>query len=173
MTETYSASELQSYPGGPAAWIRAMSAKSNREANRQGLKSTARGGGNGLDGQSAARGSKRAGAGGIGRAGNTPGVPNQTEQRYRDNFLVPRILAGEIVECVFEGRTFELAHRCTYTPDWCCRLADGTTECHEVKGPHVFGDSRIKFKWAKDKFRNVKWVWAQWRGGKWHVKESA
>lgn len=34
--------------------------------------------------------------------------PNLTEQRYRDTYLVPRILSGEIVECVFEGATIIL-----------------------------------------------------------------
>ena len=170
MTETYPASELQSYPGGPAAWVRAMSAKATRAVSRSGelmrLRMTAR-----------IEDAKKA-AKPVTPKGKKPHAPNETEKRYRDEFLVPRIVAGEIADCEFEGKTYVLADgpkredKCEYTPDWYCRLPDGTVECHEVKGPQVWGDSRIKYKWAKDKFRDVKWVWAQWRGGKWHVKES-
>lgn len=176
MTETYPVSDLHSYPGGPAAWFRAMSAKYTREGNRQVLKPAARGEGKARGGQSTTGAPKNDGDGRSARTGQVPGVPNETEKRYRDEFLVPRILAGEISECVFEGKTYVLADgpkredKCEYTPDWYCQLFDGTIECHEVKGPHVWGDSRVKFKWAKDKFRDVKWVWAQWRDGKWHIR---
>jgi len=177
--ESYPASALHAYPGGPAAWIAAMSAKANREASVCAknahtdfcVKSVTRGAMGSRDEQSTTDGQKNAAGGSIGRNSHTTGVPNQTEQRYRDEFLIPRILSGEIAECVFEGRTFELAHRCTYTPDWWCRLADGREECHEVKGAHVWDDARVKAKVAARMNATICFYWCQWKGGKWRIKQ--
>jgi len=152
--------------GGYEAWHRRVTA----EANRAPIKSGARDKKGAWDEQPATAVSKSAGDGSTGRNRDVPTVPNQTEQRYRDEFLIPRILSGEITECVFEGRTFELAHRCTYTPDWWCRLADGQEECHEVKGAHVWEDSRVKCKVAARQNPGVRFIWGQWRGGEWRVR---
>jgi hypothetical protein len=94
---------------------------------------------------------------------------NQTERRYFETYLAPRILTGEIVSCEFEGRTFELARDCRYTPDFWVVLANGLQEAHEIKGAHVFEDSRIKVKWAAQKYLEVRFTWAQWKGGKWRI----
>ena len=158
---------IRDYPGGYERWHADMT----REANANPVKSVTRGTMGCRDEQSTTDGQKNAAGGSTGRVSHTPGVPNQTETRYRDEFLIPRILSGEIAECVFEGCTFELAHRCTYTPDWWCRLADGQEECHEVKGDHVWEDSRVKCKVAARQNPCVRFVWGQWRGGKWNVRE--
>lgn len=98
------------------------------------------------------------------------GTPNQTEQRYRDEFLVPRILSGGIAECIFEGRTFELAHQCTYTPDWYVIRSDGEIECHEVKGWHIWEDARVKLKVAARLNPCIKFFLSQLKNNAWKVK---
>ncbi len=157
---------IRDYPGGYERWYADMA----REANAHPVKSVTRGTEICQDRQSITDSQKNAGDGSTGRHRDVPTVPNQTEQRYRDEFLIPRILSGEIAECVFEGRTFELAHRCTYTPDWWCRLADGQEECHEVKGAYVWDDSRVKCKVAARQNPGVRFIWGQWRGGEWRVR---
>lgn len=163
------ASTIQAYPGGYERWHADMT----REANRQSLKSAMRGTKICQDRQSITDSQKNAAGGSTGRNSHMPGVPNQTEQRYRDEFLIPRILSGEIAECVFEGVTLILsrAERCTYTPDFWVTLADGGYEAHEVKGAQVWEDSRIKVKWAATAFPGVWFVWGQWKNGKWKVRE--
>lgn len=104
-----------------------------------------------------------------GKTAHARGEPNQTERRYRDEFLIPRILSGEITECVFEGKTFELAHRCSYTPDWYVVRADGGIECHEVKGAHIWDDSRVKLKVAARLNPEVKFVLARWWKETWKI----
>ncbi|MHC1788288.1 DUF1064 domain-containing protein [Solidesulfovibrio sp.] len=78
-------------------------------------------------------------------------------------------MTGEIAECVFEGKTFELAHRCSYTPDWWVTLADGGVECHEVKGSHVWDDARVKLKVAARMNPEVKFVLARWWKETWKI----
>lgn len=104
-----------------------------------------------------------------GKTAHARGEPNQTERRYRDEFLIPRILSGEIAECVFEGKTFELAHRCNYTPDWHVVRADGKVECHEVKGAMVWDDARVKLKVAARMNPEVKFVLARWWKETWKI----
>lgn len=104
-----------------------------------------------------------------GKKAHARGDPNQTERRYRDEFLIPRILTGEIAECVFEGKAFELAHRCNYTPDWWVTLTDGSHEAHEVKGAMVWDDARVKLKVAARMNPEVKFVLARWWKETWKV----
>lgn len=151
---------IRDYPGGYERWHADMT----RKANARPVKSATSGRRGARDEQSTTAVPKNAADGRSGRNGHIPG-PNQTEQRYRDEFLVPRILTGEIAECVYEGVTLILsrAERCTYTPDFWVRLADGSYEAHEVKGHMVWEDSRIKVKWAAQRFPEVRFVWGQWR----------
>lgn len=151
------AKEIQDYPGGYPAWHAAISAASTRQANARPLSP-------------------------ISKTATTPAKPsrvklseheeqpNQTEIRYRDEFLVPRILTGEIVECVFEGKTFELAYRCTYTPDWYVVRANGVVECHEVKGGHVWEDARIKLKVAARMNPGIIFLLSQFKNNSWKIK---
>ena len=66
----------------------------------------------------------------------------------------------------------KLAHRCCYTPDFVVTLPDGSIEYHEVKGPHCWEDSRVKFKLASRILPRERFVWARWsaRKGEWRVE---
>lgn len=61
------------------------------------------------------------------------GVMNATEKAYAQ-LLQVRLLAGEIEWWAYEAWTFVLGPACRYTPDFAVMLADGSLECHEVKG---------------------------------------
>ena len=166
MTTSIPQAVVRDYPGGYAKWHADM----EREANRHPVKSPVLDGVKrkdapciGLDRKNAASGQK------SGKTALVRGEPNQTERCYRDEFLIPRILSGEIVECIFEGKTFELAHRCTYTPDWYVVRADGDVECHEVKGSHVWDDARVKLKVAARLNPEVKFVLARWWKQTWKI----
>ena len=100
------------------------------------------------------------------RAGNKPGAQsakqrtqalgrlkkgerNKTEEAYEHEVLRPAMLRGEILWYAFEPRTLRLAERTTYTPDFGVMLADGSLECHEVKG-FWQDDARAKTKIAAE-----------------------
>lgn len=81
------------------------------------------------------------------------GEKNKTEQAYADH--LERLKAtGDILWYEFEGMTFRLGKRCTYTPDFNVMLPDGTLEMHEVKGSlKIFqDDAKVKHKVAAEKF---------------------
>ncbi|EHJ49535.1 hypothetical protein DFW101_3539 [Solidesulfovibrio carbinoliphilus subsp. oakridgensis] len=154
--------------GGFARWHERMT----RAANAHPVKSPVLGGGGVENGQRIGSTPKNAATGQeSGKTTVARGTPNLTERRYHETYLLPRILTGEIVGCEFEGKTFELARDCRYTPDWWVVLANGLTEVHEVKGKMVWEDSRIKVKWAAQRFPEVRFTWAQWKGGKWTIKQ--
>lgn len=144
--------------------------QATRAANAHPVKSPVLGGGKAENGGKYGQSTKNAATGQkTGKKAHVGGEPNQTERRYLDEFLIPRILTGEIVSCVFEGRTFELAHRCSYTPDWYVVRADGGIECHEVKGAHVWDDARVKLKVAARLNPGAKFVLARWWKQTWKI----
>lgn len=79
--------------------------------------------------------------------------PNQTERQYAEKFLV----LGSNVGFAFEPHAIRLDERTTYTPDWGEARA-GTYTLHEIKGAHAWGDSRVKFKWARSLLPRHRWV---------------
>jgi len=85
---------------------------------------------------------------------------NRTEHKYAQ-LLDLAIHDGLIDWWVFEGITFILAERCVYTPDFFVFRA-GVIEVHEVKGPHVWEDSLIKFKCASAINPEITFVWAKY-----------
>jgi hypothetical protein len=92
------------------------------------------------------------------------GAMNQTEAAYA-RILDARRAAGEVVWYRFEGFKLRLADATFYTPDFAVMLADGTLECHEVKG-HWQDDARVKIKVAAEMYpfrflaiRKVKKTW--------------
>jgi len=93
----------------------------------------------------------------------------ETEKRYY------RVLLGR--QALGKIRSFEhqpmppltLGRNCTYTPDFRVVLPDGSVEYHEVKGAMLWEDSRIKWKWAGEKYQEFRFVWARWKNGKWKV----
>lgn len=144
--------------------------QATRAANAHPVKLPVLGGDKAQNGDKYGQTTKNASSGQkSGKTAHARGEPNVTESRYRNEFLIPRILNGEIASCVFEGKTFELAHRCTYTPDWWVTLADGSHEAHEVKGAMVWDDARVKLKVAARMNAEVKFVLARWRKETWKI----
>lgn len=81
------------------------------------------------------------------------GVMNATEAAYAQH-LEMRRLGGEVAWYRFEAVTFHLARKTSYRPDFLVMLADGSLECHEVKGARgVFEeDAKARCKIAADIF---------------------
>jgi len=100
------------------------------------------------------------------------GQMNKTEAAYAQHLEIRRA-AGEILWYRFEGVKLRLADNTFYSPDFSVLLADGTLECHEVKG-FWQDDARVKIKVAADqypmRFIAVK-VRAKKNGGGWDVEE--
>lgn len=84
-------------------------------------------------------------------AGRLPdGVMNKLEESY-SHYLEELKQKGDVLWWKFEGMTFKLAKRTTYTPDFNVMLANGQLQMHEVKG-FWQGDARVKIKVAADMF---------------------
>lgn len=70
---------------------------------------------------------------------------SQLEDRYRDEVLTPRAMAGEI-DFLHERMGFKLASRCYYYPDFVVIPSDGSpVEVHEVKG-YMREDAAVKLR---------------------------
>lgn len=99
------------------------------------------------------------------------GQMNKTEAAYAQH-LEARKAVGEVLWYRFEGIKLRLADNTFYSPDFAVLLADGSLECHEVKG-HWMDDARVKIKVAADqypmRFIAVK-VRAKKHGGGWEVE---
>lgn len=108
---------------------------------------------------------------GGGRVRHVTGEMNRLEAAYEAQQLRPRLLAGEVVEILFEKVKLKLADRTYYTPDFFVVLANGGAEVHEVKG-FWEDDARVKWKACAENF----WWWAffaatrQGRRGPWVVE---
>lgn len=100
------------------------------------------------------------------------GALNKTESAYAARLQSLKD-AGQIAWFKFEGLKLRLADNTFYTPDFAVMLADGTIECHEVKG-FWQEDARVKIKVAADlyPFRFIA-IRAQTKreGGGWHVED--
>ncbi|MCE7797871.1 hypothetical protein LWE61_15065 [Sphingobium sufflavum] len=103
------------------------------------------------------------------------GEKNQTEQRYEDEVLRPRQLAGEIVWYRFEGIKLRLADNTFLEVDFPVMLADGTMELHDVKGSAAIieEDAKVKMKVAASLYPFVFRIAIPKgrRGGGWTVEE--
>lgn len=93
---------------------------------------------------------------------------NQTESAYEQTLKL-RLRSGEIAWYKFEGLKIRLADNTFYTPDFFVMLADGTLECHEVKG-HWTDDARVKIKVAADMYP-FKFIAIKRKGAAWQTKE--
>lgn len=92
--------------------------------------------------------------------------PNRTEQRFIDTCEARR-RKGEIKEVRFEGLTLKLADGCRYTPDVMTIDNENRVVFHEVKGKHIWDDSKVKFKVARDQNRWALFEMVQWSDGEW------
>ena len=100
------------------------------------------------------------------------GEMNSTEAAYQ-SFLESLRQAGKVEWFKFEGLKLRLADNTFYTPDFAVLVADGTLECHEVKGRWE-DDARVKIKVAAAlyplRFIAVK-KQAKKAGGGWDIEE--
>jgi hypothetical protein len=100
------------------------------------------------------------------------GQMNKTEEAYAA-YLKHRQIAGEVVWFKFEPFKLRLAGNTFYSPDFGVMLADGTMECHEVKG-FWQDDARVKIKVAAEthpfRFIAVQAL-PKKEGGGWKVEE--
>ncbi len=76
------------------------------------------------------------------------GAMNKTEAAYGAHLEMQKH-AGLVLWYRFEGIKLRLADNTFYTPDYAVMLADGSMECHEVKG-FWQDDARVKIKVAAD-----------------------
>ncbi len=86
---------------------------------------------------------------------------NRTEQRFEQNVLVPRQLAGEIERWMFEPVKFRLGTdwKTTYTIDFMVFRADGQIELIDVKGGGGWEEhTRVKMKTAARLYPQFHWV---------------
>ena len=95
---------------------------------------------------------------------HTPGRMNALEARYAERLELERkTVLGQAL--AFGTLTLKLAADTRYTPDFWCVAADGTLECHEVKG-FLRDDAWVKLKVAAAqfpfRFRLVRWHLKQW-----------
>lgn len=77
-----------------------------------------------------------------------PGQMNKTEEAY-GALLEQERLFGTVAWYKFEGLKLRLADNTFYTPDYAVMLADGTMQCHEVKGFWT-DDAKVKIKVAAE-----------------------
>lgn len=98
---------------------------------------------------------------------NPRATMTRVEMRMAD-LLDMRKRQGEVQTWFFEAITLRVGtDRCTYRPDFFVLLADGSVEVIEVKGAHVFDDSRVKWKTAKLLYPCFRWRFLQWIQDEW------
>ena len=81
---------------------------------------------------------------------------------------------GEIFDWKFEGITLRLADRCRYTPDFFVIVAMAPLRLRfcEIKGRHVWDDSKVKFKVAREQNKWAEWELHQKTKGGWRRIEK-
>jgi len=89
---------------------------------------------------------------------------NSTEQAYFDKYLKPKMASGEYLDVIYEGITFRLAPKTTYTPDFFVVKSDMEIELHECKGGYTRDDARVKWKVAADKYPYFTWRMIHMKG---------
>jgi hypothetical protein len=83
---------------------------------------------------------------------------NATESAY-SLILEAMKRRGDIADYKFEGLTLRLADDCRYTPDFFIIVARDPLQIRfaETKGAHIWDDSKVKFRVAKEQN-----PWAEW-----------
>jgi hypothetical protein len=84
--------------------------------------------------------------------------PNQLELRWE---LALRA-DPDVLDFAREPEAIHIADRCLYWPDYRVTTRSGARRFDEVKGPHCFEDSRIKFKAASRVTPDAEFRWVRW-----------
>lgn len=67
----------------------------------------------------------------------------------------------------FESYKLRIADRCHYCPDFAVIHLSGLIDFYECKGPHIWEDSKIKWKAAKEMYPHHKFEMWQRQKGSW------
>lgn len=88
---------------------------------------------------------------------------NQTETRFL------HWIKGQCVgRFEFEAVKLRIGENCYYAPDFMLtNLIDEKTTFYEVKGAHIWDDSKVKFKAAKERYPHWSFEMWQWKNGEW------
>lgn len=100
------------------------------------------------------------------------GEKNSTEQKFEDDWLRPRLMAGEILWYRFEGIKLRLADNTFLTVDYAVLPADGVLTMIDVKGARaiVQDDARVKMKVAAEQYPFLFQMAYPTKGGGWTVE---
>jgi hypothetical protein len=104
------------------------------------------------------------------RRTRVPGTMNKMEQKYYDEIIAPRMIAGEYIWSAYETIKLKLADKTFYTPDFAVLTKEGELEFHEVKG-FWEDDARIKWKVAAQEFFWAKFLAITVEKKQWVVEE--
>jgi hypothetical protein len=85
---------------------------------------------------------------------------NGLEKRYAQYLEIRRVV-GEIRSYKFECIKFRLAPATFFNVDFLVWMADGSLECHEVKGGFFEDDARVKTKVVATLFPEFKFIVAR------------
>lgn len=101
------------------------------------------------------------------------GEKNMTEQRFEDEVLRPRMIAGEILWYRFDGIKLRLADNTFLTVDYAVLPADGVLTMIDVKGAAaiVQEDARVKMRVAADQYPFLFQLAFPQAGGGWTIKD--
>ncbi|HEX7531459.1 MAG TPA: hypothetical protein VF333_09965, partial [Pyrinomonadaceae bacterium] len=93
--------------------------------------------------------------------------PNKTEAEF-GRILKARKRAGEFDSVTFEAVKLRIAGNCYYTPDWMTWDYEWAAIIfYEVKGSHIWDDSKVKFKAAKELHPWASFEMWQKKAGNW------
>lgn len=105
---------------------------------------------------------------------------NKTESSYTLQLQALK-QCGQILEYKFEGITLLLddpsvGKKVRYTPDFLVikyqlNAPDGIAvviEFHETKGPHIWEDAKLKFRWARQQYPWFKFHMKQYKNQQWN-----
>lgn len=93
--------------------------------------------------------------------------PNKTENEF-GAILNARRLRGEFIDPIrFEAVKLRVAGNCYYAPDWMAVTPAGIVCFFEVKGAHIWDDSKVKFKAAQELHQWASFEMWQKKSGEW------
>lgn len=93
---------------------------------------------------------------------------NVTEREF-SLILEAQKRRGDILEWRFEGMTVRLADNCKFTPDFFVIVSRDPLKIRfvETKGRHIWDDSKVKFRVAKEQNSWAEWEMHQKLSGQW------
>ena len=102
-------------------------------------------------------------AGNLAHSKAKRGVMNKTEGTFQ------LLLKSRFPDCQirFEAYKLRIGERCYYCPDFAVIHLSGVIDFYECKGPHIWEDSLIKCKAAKEMYQHHLFEMWQHKKGSW------